>query len=135
MLPSQVTSIFSALLSLILNQVPGQFCCAWDLKGALDNFSLIPHFFFKSIEIFFNHKSVYVCSDSMLSLTCNFNLVTKIFEFFLAVAISKSRLLKMAATIMTVEFGTIHHYSSLEENSEAFLCNSMNRYKIKLNII
>ena len=24
----------------------------------------------------------------------------------------------MAATVMTVEFGTIHHYSSLEENSE-----------------
>ena len=25
----------------------------------------------------------------------------------------------MAATVMTVEFGTIHHYSSLDENSEA----------------
>ena len=25
----------------------------------------------------------------------------------------------MVATVMTVEFGTIHHYSSLEENSEA----------------
>ena len=25
----------------------------------------------------------------------------------------------MAATVMTVEFCTIHHYSSLEENSEA----------------
>ena len=24
------------------------------------------------------------------------------------------------AIVMTVEFGTIHHYSSLEENSEAF---------------
>ena len=30
---------------------------------------------------------------------------------------SKSTL-KMAATVMTVEFGTIHHYSSLEENYE-----------------
>ena len=29
----------------------------------------------------------------------------------------------MAATVMTVEFGTIYHYSSLEENSEAFLCS------------
>ena len=38
---------------------------------------------------------------------------------FLAVAIFKSLLLKMAATVMTVEFGTIHHYSNLEENSEA----------------
>ena len=31
----------------------------------------------------------------------------------------------MAATVMTVEFGTIHHYSSLEENSEACLCSSL----------
>ena len=35
----------------------------------------------------------------------------------------------MAATVMTVEFGTIHHYSSLEENSEACLFSSLNRYK------
>ena len=35
----------------------------------------------------------------------------------------------MAATVMTVEFGTIHHYFSLEENSEACLCSSLNRYK------
>ena len=34
-------------------------------------------------------------------------------------AIFKSLLLKMAATVMTVEFGASHHYSSLEENSEA----------------
>ena len=34
----------------------------------------------------------------------------------------------MAATVMTVEFGTIHHYSSLEKNSEACLCgSSLNR--------
>ena len=48
---------------------------------------------------------------------------------FLAAAIFKSLLLKMAATVMTVEFGTIHHFSSLEENSEACLCSSLNRYK------
>ena len=35
----------------------------------------------------------------------------------------------MAATAMIVEFGTIHHYFSLEENSEACLCSSLNRYK------
>ena len=29
----------------------------------------------------------------------------------------------MAATVMTVEFGTIYHYSSLGENSEACLCS------------
>ena len=39
----------------------------------------------------------------------------------------KSLLLKMAATVMTVEFGTIHHYSSVEKNSEACLCSSLNR--------
>ena len=26
----------------------------------------------------------------------------------------------MATTVMTVEFGTIQHYSTLEENSDAF---------------
>ena len=35
----------------------------------------------------------------------------------------------MAATVMTVEFGTFHHYSSLEENSEGFLYSFLNRYK------
>ena len=35
----------------------------------------------------------------------------------------------MAATIMTVEFGTIHHYSSLEKYSEACFCSSLNKYK------
>ena len=36
-------------------------------------------------------------------------------------AIFKSLLLKMAATVMTVEFGTSHNYFSLEENSEAWV--------------
>ena len=48
---------------------------------------------------------------------------------FLAAAIFKSLLLKMAATVITIEFGTIHHYSSLKENSEACLCSSLDRYK------
>ena len=47
---------------------------------------------------------------------------------FLSVAIFKSRLLKMAATVMTAEFGTIHYYSSLEEYSEACLCSSLDRH-------
>ena len=37
--------------------------------------------------------------------------------------------LKVTATVMTVEYGTIHHYSSLEENSEAYLCSSLDKYK------
>ena len=48
---------------------------------------------------------------------------------FLAAAIFKSLLLSMATTVMTVEFGTIHRYSSLEENSEACLYSSLNKYK------
>ena len=47
--------------------------------------------------------------------------------FFIA-RIFKSRLLKMAATVMTAEFGTIHYYSSLEEYSEACLCSSLDRH-------
>ena len=31
----------------------------------------------------------------------------------------------MVATVMTVEFGTIHHYFSLKENSEASLSSSL----------
>ena len=42
----------------------------------------------------------------------------------------KSQLLKMAATIMTVEFGTIHHNSSLEEIAEACLCSSLDIQKL-----
>ena len=36
---------------------------------------------------------------------------------FLSAAILKSQLLKIAATVMTFEFGTIHNYSSPFENS------------------
>ena len=36
----------------------------------------------------------------------------------------------MAATAMTVEFGAIHYYSSLEENWEPCLCNSLDGYKL-----
>ena len=35
----------------------------------------------------------------------------------------------MATTVVTVEFGTNHHYYSQEENFEACLCSSLNRYK------
>ena len=41
----------------------------------------------------------------------------------------------MAATVMTFKFGTIHYYSSLEENSEASLCSPLDRYKSELNNI
>ena len=58
------------------------------------------------------------------------------FQRYLVAAIFKCRLLKMAATIMTVEFSTIHHYSSLQENVETYLCSFLNRYyKITENAI
>ena len=56
-------------------------------------------------------------------------------RIFHAAAIFKIVRLKMAAIVMTVEFGTIHHYSSLEENSEACLCSPLNKYQNKLNIM
>ena len=50
-------------------------------KGALDNFSLIPKFKKKSWD-FYIIRSVYLCSECMLNLTCSFNSVTKIYAFF-----------------------------------------------------
>ena len=35
----------------------------------------------------------------------------------------------MVATAMTVEYGTFHHLSSLDEIYEACLCSSLNSYK------
>ena len=50
--------------------------------------------------------------------------------FLFLAAIFKSGLFKMAVTdVMTVEFCTSHYNSSLEENSEAFLLNSLDRCK------
>ena len=41
----------------------------------------------------------------------------------------------MAATVMTLEFGTIYRYCSLEENSDACLSSYLDRYKNQLNIM
>ena len=98
-----------------------------NLKGHWTTSASSPIFFQKSWD-FYIIRSVYLCSDCMLNLTCSFNSVTKIYAFFLSVAIFKSRLLKMVATVMTAEFGTIHYYSSLEEYSEACLCSSLDRH-------
>ena len=73
---------------------------------------------------------VYSCvEDCIPILTLQLQLSYKEILSFLLAAIFKSRLLKMAATVMTVEFYTSHHNSSLEENSEPFLLNSLDRYK------
>ena len=53
------------------------------VKRALNNFSLIPRFFFQKVEISIPLEvCTYICSNCMLNLTCNFNSVSKIYEFF-----------------------------------------------------
>ena len=58
------------------------------LKGALDNFSLTPLFFpkKKKVQIFVSVEVyLYVVTmrgDCILNLTCSFNSVTKIYDFF-----------------------------------------------------
>ena len=46
---------------------------------------------------------------------------------YIHISIFKSRLLKMAAPVMTAKFGTIYNYFSLDENSEACFSNSLDR--------
>ena len=67
------------------------------IKGALDNFSLIPQFFFKKVQIFIPLE-VYTYVVTACSILLNYKDVW----FFLSVAIFKSRLPKMAATVMAV---------------------------------
>ena len=84
--------------------------------------------FFKKVEIFIQLEVLYIYAVTACSILLATS--TQLQRYiFLSVAIFKSRLLKMAATVMIVEFGTIHHYSSVEENSEACLCSSLDRYK------
>ena len=53
-----------------------------DLKGHWTTSASSPNFFQKSWDLY-TIKSVYLCSDCMLNLTCNFHLIMKICEFFL----------------------------------------------------
>ena len=55
--------------------------CMQQLKGHWTTSASSPNFFQKSWD-FYTIRSVYLCSDCMLNLTCNFNSVTKIFEIF-----------------------------------------------------
>ena len=51
------------------------------LKGHWTTSASSPNFFQKSWD-FYIIRSVYLCSDCMLNLTCSFNSVTKIYAFF-----------------------------------------------------
>ena len=81
-------------------------CFTWSfqnnrkLEGALDNFSFIPDFFFKKVEIFISLEvHAYVLTPCLILLELQLNY--KNIWIFLAVAIFKSRWL--------LKFGTIHH--------------------------
>ena len=69
----------------------------------------------------------YVLTACLILLNLQLQLGYKDIAVFLQQPFFKSRLLKMAATVMTVECGTFHHYSCLEENSETCLSSSLNR--------
>ena len=57
------------------------FYCSFCLKGHWTTSASSPIFFQKSWD-FYIIRSVYLCSDCMLNLTCSFNSVTKIYAFF-----------------------------------------------------
>ena len=84
------------------------------LDGHRTTSALSANFFSSNVEIFIPLEVyTYVVTACLILLAT--------FSCSVVAAIFKSLRLKMAATVMTVEFGTIHHYSSLEENSEALL--------------
>ena len=65
----------------------------FELKGHWTTSASSPDFFQKSWD-FYTIRSVYLCSDCMLNLTCNPNSVTKIFEFFFQQPFLKVNFLK-----------------------------------------
>ena len=65
------------------------------IKEALDNFSLIPIFFFKKSWDFYTFRRIYLCNKCMCILTCNPQFSYKDMRIFLSSAILKSRLQKI----------------------------------------
>ena len=99
-----------------------------ELKGHWTTSASSP-ILFKKVDIFIPLE-VYTCEVT----ACSISLATSIqlqryMNFSFSCHFKKLRVLKMAATILADEFGTIHHYSSLEKNSEARLCSSLDTYK------
>ena len=68
---------FDFTLKWFLLNYFGEMC----LKGHWTTSASSPNFFQKSWD-FYIIRSVYLCSDCMLNLTCSFNSVTKIYAFF-----------------------------------------------------
>ena len=99
------------------------------LKGHWTTSASSPNFFFQKSWDFYTIESVYLCTEWLHAQYYLLQLNYENMWIFLVAAIFKSLLLKMATIVMTVEFGTIHHYCSLEENSEACLCISLNRFE------
>ena len=124
---AKIWHILQGLLCVVKTWTETQKTCSMtyfiflSLKGHWTTSASSP-IFVQKVKIFIPLE-VYTY-DCMLNLTCNFNLIKRYVIFFLAAAIFKSlplkmatkgRLLKMATTVMTVEFATIHHYSSLRK--------------------
>ena len=82
-----------------LSSVPDTQLIPLSLKGHWTTSASSPDFFFRKVYTY-----VETASYLKLQLGC------KDIWIFLAAAIFKSRLLKMAANVMTVEFDTFHHY-------------------------
>lgn len=72
-------------------------------------------------------RSVNLCVDCSISFTCNLNLIIKIFKFW-KVSLFFFFFLN-GAIVITVEFGSIYHNSSLEKNFEASLYSYLDIYK------
>ena len=100
----------------------------------MDNFSLILHFFFQEKLRFSYHwkcKPIkWLHAQSYLQLQLSY----KNKWIFLSGAILWSRHHKMADTIMTFEFGTIHLYSSLVKNSEACVLHLFKQMKTYMKL-
>ena len=77
----QLTYSRGTLFTNIIHKMLKLWDFALSLKGHWTTSASSPIFFQKSWD-FYIIRSVYLCSDCMLNLTCSFNSVTKIYAFF-----------------------------------------------------
>ena len=72
-------------------------------KGALDNFSFIPDFFFQKSRDFYTIRSVYLWSAACLIRLAASTWLPRYLIFFSCSSHFQSQLLEMTATVMTIE--------------------------------
>ena len=96
-----------------------------------ESLKLQPHpwFFFTSKNWdFYTIRCVYLCSDCMLNFNSNFNLVTKIFVFFMQQPFLKVDFLKWPPLSWLLNLA-LFNIIKVYRKSEACLCSSLNRHK------